>query len=138
MLPALTLPLAALVSLALGPSPASARLDRLPSHNMARRSPHAPGAPDHHAMAGHLLHKRDALDDAVAAISGALSSSAVEEEQFEVGTALAGAAQVAPHQADLGSAYLLVSKASATSEAAAKKEGEEEKKLSQSKASAAA
>lgn len=128
MLHALTVPVAALVTLSLWPSPASARFDRLPSHNMARRDPHS--SPNHHRMAGHLLHKRDALDDAVAAISSALESPTVDGGEFEVGTVLAGSAQkVAPHEADLGSAYLLVSKASATSEAAAQKEGEEEKAL---------
>jgi len=125
---ALTLPLAALVTLSLGPSSASARFDRLPSHNIGKRA-----SPDHHQMAEHLLHRRDDVSDAISAISDALNSAT---GSFP---ALAAAAQkAAPHQADLGSAYLLVSKASATSSEAAKKEAAEEKAAAKRKTEAAA
>ncbi len=125
---ALTLPLAALVTLSLAPASASARFDRLPSHNIGKR-----GAPDHHHMAEHLLHRRDDVSDAIAAISDALDSASDSYPE------LAQAAQrAAPHQADLGSAYVLVSKASATSSEAAKKEAAEAKAASEAKAKAAA
>jgi len=119
MMHALSFPLAVLVTLSLGPGSASARLDRLPSHNMGKRA--GAGAADHHLMAGHLLHRRNAVTDAIAAISGALDTADSTDDSV-----FASAAQQAAHKAELGSALVLVSSASATSESA-KKEGDEEK-----------